>query len=76
MIAYVDTSVVLRVLLRQRGALRSWDKWTEIYASEILKLEARRVIDRRRLESALDDEGVALPIVVLTSESPPRCAVP
>lgn len=60
MIAYVDTSAVLRVLLRQRGALRSWDKWTEVYSSEILKLEARRVIDRLRLESALDDEGVAL----------------
>jgi predicted nucleic acid-binding protein len=59
-IAYVDTSVVLRVLFRLRGALRSWDDWTEVYASEILKLEARRVIDRLRLETALDDEGVAL----------------
>lgn len=60
MIVYLDTSVVLRVLLRQRGALRSWNRWTEAYASEILKVEARRVIDRLRLDSLLGDEEVAL----------------
>lgn len=59
MIIYLDTSVVLRVLLRQAGALASWDQWSEAYSSEILKVEARRVIDRLRLESFLDDEGVA-----------------
>lgn len=59
MIVYLDTSVVLRVLLRQRGALRSWGQWEEACASEILKVETRRVIDRLRLESLLDDDGVA-----------------
>ncbi|MBN1417755.1 MAG: type II toxin-antitoxin system VapC family toxin [Planctomycetes bacterium] len=59
MIVYLDSSVVLRVLLRQRGALRSWEQWSEACASEILKVEARRVIDRLRLESLLDDEGIA-----------------
>jgi uncharacterized protein len=57
--AYLDTSVALRVLLRQPGALRFWDRWTEIYASEVLKVEARRVVDRLRLGSLLDDDGVA-----------------
>ncbi len=56
---YVDTSVVLRILLRQRGALRGWGDWEEAFASEILKVEARRVLDRLRLDSALDDVGVA-----------------
>lgn len=59
MIAYLDTSVLLRVLLRQKGALRSWNRWEEVWSSEILKVEARRVIDRLRLESAFDDESTA-----------------
>jgi predicted nucleic acid-binding protein len=57
MIVYLDTSVILRPLLGQKHALRRTD-WESAYASEILGLEARRVIDRLRLESALDDIGV------------------
>lgn len=59
MTGYVDTSVILRVLLRQGGALESWGRWSAVYASEMLKVEARRVIDRLRLGGLLDDEGVA-----------------
>lgn len=58
MIVYLDTSVVLRVLLGQRKVL-NWADFEAAYSSEILRLEARRVIDRLRLESALDDEGLA-----------------
>jgi predicted nucleic acid-binding protein len=58
MIVYVDTSVVLRPLLGQARVL-DWSNWDTAYSSEILGLEARRVIDRLRLESVLDDEGVA-----------------
>jgi predicted nucleic acid-binding protein len=58
MIVYVDTSVVLRHLLGQPGAL-DWTGWEYAYSSEILGFEARRVIDRLRLELALDDRGVA-----------------
>jgi predicted nucleic acid-binding protein len=58
MIAYLDTSVVLRPLLGQTKAL-DWRNWESAYSSEILGLEVRRVIDRLRLESALDDPGVA-----------------
>ena len=59
MIVYVDTSVVLRVLLRQPRPLASWGRWERAYASEILGLEARRVLDRLRLDLALDDAGLA-----------------
>ena len=59
MIVYLDTSVVLRRLLEQRRQLQEWGKWTASYASELLGLEARRVIDRLRLDSLLDDNGVA-----------------
>ena len=58
MMVYVDTSVVLRRLLGQPRAL-DWREWEHAYSSEILGLEARRVIDRLRLELALDDIGVA-----------------
>jgi predicted nucleic acid-binding protein len=58
-IVYLDTSTVLRVVLRQPVRLRGWGDWEEAYVSEILGLEARRAIDRLRLDSALDDEGVA-----------------
>ena len=58
MIAYVDTSVVLRHLLGQQKAL-DWTNWRAAYSSEILGVEVRRVIDRLRLGSALDDDGVA-----------------
>ncbi|MCU0723318.1 MAG: hypothetical protein MUC63_06850 [Planctomycetes bacterium] len=50
MILYVDTSVVLRILLRQPSPLSSWNRWSEAWSSEILKVEARRVLDRLRLE--------------------------
>ena len=59
MTVYLDTSTVLRVLLRQSRPLSLWGRWERAYTSEILALEARRVIDRLRLEAMLDDAGVA-----------------
>jgi predicted nucleic acid-binding protein len=56
---YLDTSTVLRILLRQPKPLAVWARWDRAYASELLHVEACRVIDRLRLEGALDDEGVA-----------------
>lgn len=59
MIVYLDTSTALRIVLGQPGALKNWGRWERAYSSELLGLESRRVIDRLRLESAIDDEGVA-----------------
>jgi uncharacterized protein len=59
MIAYVDASVALRVLLAQPDRLGGWATWQRGYASEILGLEVRRTIDRLRLRGALDAEQVA-----------------
>ena len=58
MIFYLDTSVVLRVLLGQPGTLPEWGRWQEASASELLGVESRRAIDRLRLESNLDDVAV------------------
>ena len=59
MIAYLDTSAVLQVLFRQPGVLESFGHWEKAYSSELMKVEARRVIDRFRLGGGLDDRGVA-----------------
>jgi hypothetical protein len=56
---YLDSSVVLRVLFRQTNALPGWGRWEGAYASELLGVEARRSIDRLRLDGALDDAGAA-----------------
>jgi hypothetical protein len=56
---YLDTSIVLRVLLGQADSLPSWGTWTAACTSEILGVEARRAIDRLRLDGALDDDHVA-----------------
>jgi predicted nucleic acid-binding protein len=58
-IAYVDTSVVLQVLFRQGPPHRTWGRWERAYTSDLLGVEARRMIDRLRLLGAVDDEGVA-----------------
>jgi hypothetical protein len=57
-IVYLDTSTVLRVLLRQPHSLGVWNTWERAYASELLGVEARRTIDRFRLEGIFDDAGV------------------
>lgn len=56
---YLDSSTVLRVLLRQPKPLAIWARWERAYASELLHVEACRVIDRLRLEGVLGDDGVA-----------------
>ncbi len=50
MIVYLDTSIVLRALLGQGTRLKKWGEWQAAYSSELLGLEARRVIDRLRLD--------------------------
>lgn len=58
MIVYLDTSVVLRLLFGQAKPLTSTPEWSETCSSELLGVEARRAVDRLRLEVALDDDGV------------------
>jgi predicted nucleic acid-binding protein len=58
MIAVVDSSVVLRLLFGEPEPLASWTKITEAFASRLMPLEVRRVVDRRRLAGAIDDDDV------------------
>jgi predicted nucleic acid-binding protein len=56
---YLDTSVVLRALLGPDDAVSGWGEWDVAYTSELMGVEARRTLDRLRLEQALDDGGLA-----------------
>ena len=59
MIAYLDSSVVIRILLGQKHSWTGWARWDQAFSSALLHLQCRRVIDRLRVESILDDAGVA-----------------
>jgi predicted nucleic acid-binding protein len=53
--AFVDTSVVLSVMLGQKGDASVLEKWENTYVSELLKIEYFRSLDRLRLQSEIDD---------------------
>ena len=57
--AYLDTSVILRKLLGEPGALENWGDWAEGHTSEITRVESLRALDRLRLQGGLDDAEVA-----------------
>ncbi len=56
---YVDSSVLLRVVLGETGRLRSWSRITAPVASELIRLESLRTIDRARIRLGLEDREVA-----------------
>ena len=59
MTAYVDSSVLLRVVLGQPDRLSSWTAITKPVSSVLIRLECLRTIDRARLRLALADDQVA-----------------
>lgn len=56
---YVDASVLLRVVLRERGVLREWQRSTRLVSSELIRLACLRTIDRARIREGLGDEEIA-----------------
>jgi predicted nucleic acid-binding protein len=56
---YVDTSVVVRVLLREPNPLRIWGQWNKAYSSGLWRVEALRTVDRLRLTQEISDTEVA-----------------
>ena len=59
MIAYVDTSVLLRVALAQPNALPEWPRIQQGVASALVMTETLRTLDRLRLRASLSDAEVA-----------------
>lgn len=57
--AYVDSSVLLRVVLGEPSRLNLWPKITTPVSSELIRVECLRTIDRARIRLGLEDESVA-----------------
>ena len=56
---YVDSSVLLRLVLGEAGRLRQWKAVKKAVSSEIIRLECLRTLDRARLRLGRPDEEVA-----------------
>jgi uncharacterized protein len=57
--AYIDASVLLRVVFAEPGALSIWGDVGRAISSELVRIEALRTLDRMRLRDRLDDQAVA-----------------
>ncbi len=59
MIAYLDSSVLLRVILGQHDALKEWGRVSEGIASALVEVECLRTLDRLRLIENYADNVIA-----------------
>lgn len=60
MIAYIDTSALLRLVLREPGALDELQSCDALVSSELLVVESARTIDRLRLQGSLTTDEAAV----------------
>lgn len=56
---YVDSSVLLRIVLGEPDRLRIWPTITNAVSSELIRLECLRTIDRARIRLGLEDRRIA-----------------
>lgn len=59
MIAYLDASVVLRLVLNERDRIKEWTRLTGAVASALTEVECLRTLDRLARSGALDAGEVA-----------------
>lgn len=57
--AYIDSSVLLRVVLGEPESLPSWGLIDQALSSELIRLECLRTIDRARVQLRLGDDAVS-----------------
>jgi predicted nucleic acid-binding protein len=65
-IAYIDTSVLLRIVLREPGALADLRTYDGLVSSEVIAIESARTIDRLRLQGSLTAEEAAATMRTVT----------
>lgn len=53
MTIYIDTSALLRIVLREPGAIEHLRGYDTLVSNELIAVESRRTIDRLRLQGAL-----------------------
>ena len=59
MIAYLDTSALLRIILREPGALDDLRTYDKLVSSELIAVESARTLDRLRSQGALTIDEAA-----------------
>lgn len=59
MTGYIDTSALLRLVLREAGALDELRSYDSLVSSELIAVESCRTIDRLRLQGSLTMEEAA-----------------
>lgn len=59
MIAYLDSSVLLRIILGQKDKLAEWKSIRRGVASALVEVECLRTLDRLRLSRGLPDKELA-----------------
>ena len=65
MIAYIDTSALLRIVLREPGALDDVRTYEGLVSSELIAVESARTLDRLRNQGALTMDEAAGRIAVV-----------
>ena len=65
MIVYVDTSALLRLVLREAGALDELRSYERLVSSELLAVESSRTMDRLRLHGSLTTEAAIVRLKVV-----------
>ena len=60
MTAYIDTSALLRIVLREPGALDQLRSYDGLVSSELIAVECARTIDRLRLQGSLTPDEAAV----------------
>lgn len=58
--AYIDSSVLLRVVMYQPGRLREWRGIERAVSSELIRVECLRTIERLRVAASLNDREISL----------------
>ncbi len=66
MTVYIDTSALLRLVLREPGALDELRSSDRLVSSELIGVESCRTIDRLRLQGVLSTEEAAVRLRVVT----------
>ena len=57
--AYIDSSVLLRIILGEPEPLKAWRRIDVPVSSGLIRVECLRTIDRARIQLRLPDEAVA-----------------
>jgi len=59
MIAYLDSSILLRIVLGQRGRLKEWPTVERGVASALVEVECLRTLDRFRIRNEITQDELA-----------------